>query len=201
MAYLFVGVNGTDLKGDNVQISSYFTPEGEGAEKLEDVLAKAKALAADLKLNIKQVVPSAAAVNGAGSNGGNTEIAKIGSFAIRMQQNIDRNTQAVTQTPAVVLYPLWNAKGDFGKFSLTTAFLNFDDDVASFEEWLKNLGVEDKLEDLPLYEGEGSPSRVFGMTKKWEIMLPKTGEIEVSHSPYTKPDGTEGKRTKLVRWM
>lgn len=198
MSYLFVGVQGIDPKGDNVQISSYFTPNGEDAEPIEEVLERAKALAADLKLNIKQITPVAAAANG---TDGNREVAKIESFAIRMQQNVDKNTREVTETPAVVLYPLWNRDGSFGKFSVTTAFLNYPEDVAAFEAWLVKQGVTTTLEDLPVYDGEGSPPRTFGVTKKWEVMLPKTGEIEVSHSPYVKPDGKDGKRTKLVRWL
>lgn len=201
MGYLFVGVQGVDGKGDNVIIQSYFTPDGEDSENIVDVLAQTKALADELKLNIKQVVSGNGGAAPAAAVNGDREVVKIGSFAIRMQQNIDKNTHEVTETPAVVLYPLWNRDGTFGKFSVTTAFLNFPEDVEAFENWLASVGVNQKLNDFPVYDGEGSPPRTLGVTKKWEVVLPKTALIEVSHSTYKKADDTEGKRTKIVRWI
>lgn len=200
MSYLFVGVQGLDDKGDNVIIQSYFSPD---EENIADVLVKAKGLAAELKLNTKAVV-GASNGGGSSSNGkgnGNTEVVKVGSFAVRTQRNQNAETKEFTYTPAVVLYPKWNRTGEYGKFSITTAFLNYPEDVTAFEEWLAKNGIDKKLDELPTYNGQNSPMRTFGITENWEIPLPELGDVEVSHTPYTKPDGTDGKRTKLVSWM
>lgn len=201
MAYILVGLNGLTEKGEMATVSIYFDSEDESAT-YDKSLEQARQVAKELRLNTTSVTSPVGATPPV-SAPAETEICDIQALVYRTQKNA-REDGTMSVTPALVAYkPIGiSQKGVvYNRYALTTIYLNTDDQIADANTWLRSLGVEKNVTDLPQFHGQGAPMRDMKITEDYEVIPPKMGKIEVRPVERVKQDGTKGTAYRFVRFV
>lgn len=210
MTYFFIGVNGNrkiEQNGKEIDLNltvSAYAGDEEGGVDYELILNQALELAKNLNVDVTSVRSGNGAPplqNGAGSNQNDAdiELRPIQTIVYRKQKNKERDG-TTTVKPAIALYPPWTAEGRFGKYALTTAFMDRPDQLEAFYAWMKKNGVEIKdVSELPLYQAQGAPMRTYGEPPEdYEVVLPNEGLVAVRKVVAKKEDGTDSIRYRFV---
>jgi hypothetical protein len=200
MTYIFVGLVGKTESGELAQVNIYADPDDEQTTHVQ-LLDQARQIAGSLGLDTKGfLLPSAGSTNVAPVE---TQVCQIQTVVFREQENT-REDGTKTVTPALVVYEPFktSSKGVvYNKYAKTTIYLNTPEQVEECNEWLRALGVDKKVEELPLYNGQGAPMRDHNSAKKYEFVLPKFGKIEVKPVEFLKEDGSKGTKYRFVKFV